>query len=63
MTNSGSRIWEWQESFTEKEQRNLRADKTVLYFYCVGGYTITHICPNSQNCTLKYEVANKLHLN
>ena len=41
MTNSGSSIWEWQESFTEKEQVNLRADKTVLYFDCVGGYMIT----------------------
>lgn len=62
-TNSGSSIWEWQESFTEKEQGNLRADKPVLYYDYVGGYMITHICPNSQNCTLKYKVANKLHLN
>lgn len=63
MTNSGPSIWEWQESFPEKQQGNLRTDKPVFNFDCVGGYMITHICPNSQNCTLKYEVANKLQLN
>lgn len=30
MTNSGPGIWEWQESFPEKQQGNLRADKPVL---------------------------------
>ena len=45
-----------------RHERNLRGDKNVPYFYCVGGgYTNVFICQNSLNCTLKKaELGNSL---
>lgn len=44
----------WEEGINcYRAQENLGDDGNVTYLDCGDGYTTTHICQNSSNCTLK----------